>query len=120
MMLGPTDAESIHTEQSMKWKLKRKSIDVLYVSSFHWSNRAAELIDLHLTRFKMERRPSELRILRILHWGWTFGKSLYNQWIKNAWKLELVRGRKANGFVDAADGSGAEKKQERKQNKQDN
>ena len=23
MMLGPTDAESVHTEQSMKWKLKR-------------------------------------------------------------------------------------------------
>lgn len=29
MMLGPTDAESVHTEQSMKWKLKRKSNDEL-------------------------------------------------------------------------------------------
>ena len=27
MMLAPTDAESIHTEQSMKWKLKRKTND---------------------------------------------------------------------------------------------
>jgi ring-1,2-phenylacetyl-CoA epoxidase subunit PaaA len=29
MMLGPLDAESVHTEQSMKWKLKRKSNDDL-------------------------------------------------------------------------------------------
>lgn len=29
MMLGPTDAESTHTEQSMKWKLKRKTNDEL-------------------------------------------------------------------------------------------
>jgi ring-1,2-phenylacetyl-CoA epoxidase subunit PaaA len=29
MMLGPTDAESMHTEQSMKWKLKRKTNDEL-------------------------------------------------------------------------------------------
>jgi ring-1,2-phenylacetyl-CoA epoxidase subunit PaaA len=29
MMLGPTDDESIHTEQSMKWKLKRKTNDEL-------------------------------------------------------------------------------------------
>jgi ring-1,2-phenylacetyl-CoA epoxidase subunit PaaA len=29
MMLGPTDAESTHTDQSMKWKLKRKSNDEL-------------------------------------------------------------------------------------------
>ena len=29
MMLGPTDAESVHTEQSMKWKLKRKTNDEL-------------------------------------------------------------------------------------------
>src|SRR5690625_6441528 len=27
MMFGPTDAESVHTEQSMKWKLKRKTND---------------------------------------------------------------------------------------------
>ncbi|NEV94896.1 1,2-phenylacetyl-CoA epoxidase subunit A [Psychroflexus sp. YR1-1] len=29
MMLGPTDDESTHTEQSMKWKLKRKTNDEL-------------------------------------------------------------------------------------------
>ena len=29
MMFGPTDAESTHTEQSMKWKIKRKSNDEL-------------------------------------------------------------------------------------------
>jgi ring-1,2-phenylacetyl-CoA epoxidase subunit PaaA len=29
MMLGPTDAESTHTDQSMKWKLKRKINDEL-------------------------------------------------------------------------------------------
>lgn len=29
MMLGPTDDASIHTEQSMKWKLKRKTNDEL-------------------------------------------------------------------------------------------
>ena len=29
MMLGPVDAESVHTEQSMKWKLKRKTNDEL-------------------------------------------------------------------------------------------
>jgi ring-1,2-phenylacetyl-CoA epoxidase subunit PaaA len=28
-MFGPTDAESTHTEQSMKWKLKRKTNDEL-------------------------------------------------------------------------------------------
>ncbi|MEZ5032376.1 MAG: 1,2-phenylacetyl-CoA epoxidase subunit PaaA [Saprospiraceae bacterium] len=29
MMFGPSDAESTHSEQSMKWKIKRKSNDVL-------------------------------------------------------------------------------------------
>lgn len=29
MMFGPTDAESTHTEQSMRWKIKRKSNDEL-------------------------------------------------------------------------------------------
>ena len=29
MMFGPTDAESVHTAQSMKWKLKRKTNDDL-------------------------------------------------------------------------------------------
>ena len=29
MMLGPTDDKSVHTEQSMKWKLKRKTNDEL-------------------------------------------------------------------------------------------
>jgi len=28
-MLGPTDDKSVHTEQSMKWKLKRKTNDEL-------------------------------------------------------------------------------------------
>ncbi len=29
MMFGPPDAESTHTEQSMKWKIKRKTNDEL-------------------------------------------------------------------------------------------
>jgi ring-1,2-phenylacetyl-CoA epoxidase subunit PaaA len=29
MMFGPNDADSTHTEQSMKWKLKRKTNDEL-------------------------------------------------------------------------------------------
>jgi ring-1,2-phenylacetyl-CoA epoxidase subunit PaaA len=46
MMLGPTDAESIHTEQSMKWKLKRKSNDDLRQQFIDQTVPQAELIGL--------------------------------------------------------------------------
>ena len=46
MMLGPTDAESIHTEQSMKWKLKRKSNDELRQQFIDQTVPQAELIGL--------------------------------------------------------------------------
>jgi ring-1,2-phenylacetyl-CoA epoxidase subunit PaaA len=45
-MLGPTDAESIHTEQSMKWKLKRKSNDDLRQQFIDQTVPQAELIGL--------------------------------------------------------------------------
>ena len=35
MMFGPRDADSPHTEQSMKWKLKRKTNDELRLSLIH-------------------------------------------------------------------------------------
>ena len=46
MMLGPTDAESVHTEQSMKWKLKRKSNDDLRQQFIDQTVPQAELIGL--------------------------------------------------------------------------
>ena len=46
MMLGPTDAESIHTEQSMKWKLKRKTNDELRQQFIDQTVPQAELIGL--------------------------------------------------------------------------
>lgn len=46
MMLGPTDAESVHTEQSMKWKLKRKTNDELRQQFIDQTVPQAELIGL--------------------------------------------------------------------------
>jgi ring-1,2-phenylacetyl-CoA epoxidase subunit PaaA len=46
MMLGPTDAESVHTEQSMKWKLKRKTNDELRQQFVDQTVPQAELIGL--------------------------------------------------------------------------
>ena len=46
MMLGPTDAESAHTEQSMKWKLKRKSNDDLRQQFIDQTVPQADLIGL--------------------------------------------------------------------------
>ncbi|HMI06642.1 MAG TPA: 1,2-phenylacetyl-CoA epoxidase subunit PaaA [Flavobacterium sp.] len=46
MMLGPTDAESLHTEQSMKWKLKRKTNDELRQQFVDQTVPQAELIGL--------------------------------------------------------------------------
>ena len=46
MMLGPTDAESVHTEQSMKWKLKRKTNDELRQQFVDQTIPQAELIGL--------------------------------------------------------------------------
>ena len=46
MMLGPLDAESVHTEQSMKWKLKRKSNDDLRQQFIDQTVPQAEMIGL--------------------------------------------------------------------------
>lgn len=46
MMFGPVDAESVHTEQSMKWKLKRKSNDELRQQFIDQTVPQAELIGL--------------------------------------------------------------------------
>ena len=46
MMLGPTDDVSVHTAQSMKWKLKRKSNDDLRQQFIDQTVPQAELIGL--------------------------------------------------------------------------
>lgn len=46
MMLGPVDAESTHTEQSMKWKLKRKTNDELRQQFIDQTVPQAELLGL--------------------------------------------------------------------------
>jgi ring-1,2-phenylacetyl-CoA epoxidase subunit PaaA len=46
MMLGPTDAESVHTAQSMKWKLKRKTNDELRQQFVDQTVPQADLIGL--------------------------------------------------------------------------
>ena len=46
MMLGPTDDESVHTEQSMKWKLKRKTNDELRQQFIDQTVPQADLIGL--------------------------------------------------------------------------
>ena len=48
MMLGPTDAESVHTEQSMKWKLKRKTNDELRQQFIDQTVPQAELLGLSI------------------------------------------------------------------------
>ncbi|CAM3407666.1 1,2-phenylacetyl-CoA epoxidase, subunit A [Flavobacterium longum] len=46
MMFGPTDAESVHTAQSMKWKLKRKTNDELRQQFIDQTVPQAHLIGL--------------------------------------------------------------------------
>lgn len=46
MMFGPTDAASTHTEQSMKWKLKRKTNDELRQQFIDQTVPQADLIGL--------------------------------------------------------------------------
>ena len=46
MMFGPTDAESTHTEQSMKWKLKRKTNDELRQQFIDQTVPQAEILGL--------------------------------------------------------------------------
>ena len=46
MMLGPTDAESVHTAQSMKWKLKRKTNDELRQQFIDQTVPQADLLGL--------------------------------------------------------------------------
>lgn len=46
MMLGPTDAESVHTAQSMKWKLKRKTNDELRQQFIDQTVPQADMIGL--------------------------------------------------------------------------
>jgi ring-1,2-phenylacetyl-CoA epoxidase subunit PaaA len=46
MMLGPMDAESVHTEQSMKWKLKRKTNDELRQQFIDQTVPQAELLGI--------------------------------------------------------------------------
>ncbi len=48
MMLGPTDSESVHTAQSMKWKLKRKTNDELRQQFIDQTVPQAELIGLNI------------------------------------------------------------------------
>lgn len=48
MMFGPTDAESPHTAQSMKWKLKRKTNDDLRQQFIDQTVPQAELIGLKI------------------------------------------------------------------------
>jgi hypothetical protein len=52
MMLGPEDA-AVHTRQSMKWKLKRKSTTT-FVNDYRL-NRSTSVLELALPdRFEME------------------------------------------------------------------
>jgi ring-1,2-phenylacetyl-CoA epoxidase subunit PaaA len=46
MMFGPTDEMSVHTEQSMRWKLKRKTNDELRQMFIDQTVPQAELIGL--------------------------------------------------------------------------
>ena len=46
MMLGPTDDASVHTEQSMKWKLKRKTNDELRQQFVNQTVPQADMIGL--------------------------------------------------------------------------
>jgi ring-1,2-phenylacetyl-CoA epoxidase subunit PaaA len=46
MMLGPTDAESVHTAQSLRWKLKRKTNDELRQQFIDQTVPQAEVLGL--------------------------------------------------------------------------
>ncbi len=48
MMFGPHDSESTHTEQSMKWKIKRVSNDDLRQQFVDMTVRQAKYLDLEL------------------------------------------------------------------------
>ncbi len=48
MMFGPSDAESTHSEQSMKWKIKRKSNDELRQQFVDITVPQAEYLDLKI------------------------------------------------------------------------
>jgi len=48
MMLGPTDDKSVHTEQSMKWKLKRKTNDELRQQFIDQTVPQADLLGLEI------------------------------------------------------------------------
>ncbi len=59
MMLGPTDAESVHTEQSMKWKLKRKTNDELRQQFVDQTVPQAEMIGLSIPDPKLKWNSAE-------------------------------------------------------------
>ena len=48
MMFGPHDADSVHSAQSMKWKIKRQSNDELRQKFVDQTVKQAEVIDLQL------------------------------------------------------------------------
>lgn len=48
MMFGPTDEESTHTEQSMKWKLKRKTNDELRQQFIDQTVPQADILGLNI------------------------------------------------------------------------
>ncbi len=48
MMFGPTDAESVHTAQSMQWKLKRKTNDALRQQFVDQTVPQADILDLQI------------------------------------------------------------------------
>ena len=54
MMFGPPDAESTHTEQSMKWKIKRKTNDELRQQMVDNTVPQAEFIGLTIPDPKLK------------------------------------------------------------------
>jgi len=54
MMFGPTDAESPHSEQSMKWKLKRKSNDDLRQQFIDQTVPQAQLLGLTIPDLELK------------------------------------------------------------------
>jgi ring-1,2-phenylacetyl-CoA epoxidase subunit PaaA len=61
MMLGPTDSESVHTEQSMKWKLKRKTNDELRQQFVDQTVPQANLIGLTIPDPNLKWNPETKR-----------------------------------------------------------
>ena len=47
MMFGPHDADSAHSNQSLKWKIKRESNDVLRQRFVDKTIHQGEILDLH-------------------------------------------------------------------------